>query len=167
MRIAINTLSSVAYGAVSYLKNFLPALAEIDKSNSYFILVTKQKYKEYSFEQKNFHFLICSFASGSVIIRLFWEQFVLPIHLNTLKIDMIYTANNLGIILTRKKVIIALRNMDPLLYWNYQHPFKYRLRYWILNKLTRLSIKRADKIIAVSNYVKQYLIDISGQLNVI
>ena len=159
MKVAINTLSSMAYGAVSYLNNFLPALAKIDKTNDYFILVSKQKYNEYYFEQKNFHFLVCDFASKSLIKRFFWEQFILPFRLNSLKIDAIYTTNNLGIFLTRKKVIIALRNMDPLCYRNYQHPLKYRLRYWILNKLTKLSIKKASKIIAVSNYVKQHLIN--------
>ncbi|HJZ23418.1 MAG TPA: hypothetical protein VJ201_03100, partial [Candidatus Babeliales bacterium] len=77
MRIAINALSAVAGGGVTYLNKLFRHLSEIDNGNEYLIITTRKGKKVLKADYKNFQVLFFKFPSISPVFRLFWEQFYL------------------------------------------------------------------------------------------
>ncbi len=157
MKIALSLLSGTSYGGATYFNNLIPALAKIDKSNEYHIFLYKNNNLTERIKQNNFFFHACPDSVHSVYMRLFWEQFILPIDLKKRKIDIMFTAKNVNIILAPCKTIISIRNMEPLCYKNYENHWVLNFFSWLRKKFTLISINNADGIIAVSQFVKNYL----------
>src|SRR3989338_8728179 len=95
MRIAINA-HFLAYdktfrnaGVSNYLHNLIDNLSYIDKENQYYIFVHKDV-MEYGLKKENLVYNATSFNTTKPIVRIFWEQFVLPIELIRNKIDVFH-----------------------------------------------------------------------------
>lgn len=157
MRIAISTLSGVGYGGLTYFKNILPALAKVDKINEYVIFMREQRSNDFKIKQRNFHFVKWKNGWESQLSRFLLEQFILPFKLKKLEIDILFTAKNLNIFLSPVKTVIAIRNMEPLCYRQYKNDWKLDIISFIRNLLTGISMKKADRIIAVSEFTRKYL----------
>lgn len=157
MKIAMSLLSGISYGGVAYWRNLCPALARIDKINEYHIFVQKNHPLLHRVNQNNFIFHECNMNIKSAFMRLFWEQFILPFEIKKRKIDIMFTAKNANILFAPCKTIISIRNMEPLCYAWYKNYWKLNVFSRLRNILTKISIKKADKIIAVSKNTKNYL----------
>ncbi|MBN1975397.1 MAG: glycosyltransferase family 4 protein [Sedimentisphaerales bacterium] len=157
MKIAISTLSGISYGGRTYFNNLIPALAKVDKYNEYHIFTHEGSDLSETINQGNFFFHVYSSKLNSALTRLFREQLILPIELKINKIDIMFTAKNANIILAPCKTIISIRNMEPLCYKNYQNHWILNVFSWLRRNYTLISIKSADRIIAVSQSVKNYL----------
>lgn len=157
MRIAINTLAARGGGGSTFPKNLIAALAEEDKENEYFIFVTEQKEKEFKVKRDNFRFIVCPFASRSVGHRVFWEQTVLPFILKRNKIDVLYLPNSVDIFFAPVRSIITITNMGVFCYGRYPNSKILNIRILLLNKLSKLSLKSSDRVVAVSNFVRDYI----------
>ena len=171
MKIAITLLSGVGYGGITYFRNLIPALAKVDKVNEYHIFVHRNGALSFTINQENFHFHICTVDTRSRIVRLIWEQFVLPRQLEKKKVDVLFTAKNANIFLATCKTIISIRNMEPFHYKKYDNHWRLDIGSWARARITKASIKRADRIIAVSQSTGNYLLglfpEIGHKLNVI
>ncbi len=163
MKIAISTLSGAGYGGATYFKGLIPALANIDKENEYHFFIDGKSFLSGIVDQKNFIFHKCDVRFGSKIWRLFWEQFTFIKLLKSLNIDIVFTAKNVNLLFSPGKTIISIRNMEPFYYKTYKNNFILNLNSWLLYWLSTRSIKKANKIIAVSGFVKDY---IKGKFNV-
>jgi glycosyltransferase involved in cell wall biosynthesis len=157
MKIAISVLSGISYGGLTYFKNFIPALAKVDKTNEYHIFVQKGNSLSSMINQANFLFHECQFNTQSGFMRHFWEQLIFPAELRKRKIDIIFTAKNANILLAPCKTVISIQNMEPLCYNRYKNDWRLDVFSMLRGILTRISIKRADRVIAVSQYTKEYL----------
>lgn len=157
MRIAITGLSAVKYGAVVYLKNLLHYLAMADRVNEYHICVRKDYPSDLMVRQSNFIYQKCPLYTKFVPLRFFWEQLVLPVKSRVNRIDVIYTAKNINILLADCKTIIAIKNMEPFRYKNYTNQWILNMASWARKLLTIVSIKKANKVIVASNAAKAYL----------
>lgn len=153
----MSLLSGVSYGGITYCMNLIPALAKTDKINEYHIFVQKGHPLSRLIHQDNFIFHEWSLSTSSAFIRLIWEQFIFPWKIKMMGIDIVFTAKNANILFAPCKTIISLRNMEPLCYRQYNNHWKLNLFSWLRGILTKISIKKADKIIAVSNSTKKYL----------
>ena len=171
MKIALSLLSGVSYGGTTYFRNLIPALAKTDRINEYHIFVQKGNSLFRNINQDNFVFHECSSCTHSAFIRLIWEQFILPKELKKRKIDIMFTAKNANILFAGCKTIVSVRNMEPLCYKNYKNHWMLNVFSWLRKELTRISIKKADRIIAVSESTRKYLErfspDVSKKIDVI
>jgi glycosyltransferase involved in cell wall biosynthesis len=157
MKVAMSLLSGVSYGGVTYFSNLIPNLAETDKVNEYHIYVHQNDSLQSKIRQDNFIFHECPSYVDSALIRFLWEQFFIPFELKRRKIDVLFTAKNGNIFLAPCRTIIAIRNMEPLAYENFENDRLLDFFSWMRKRLTILSIKKADGIIAVSQSVKKYM----------
>ena len=78
MKIAINTTSAVAGGGVTYIKNLLTYLSKINTNHQYLILTTLKGKDVFYFQHPNFTFLSFRMASRNPLLRILWEQLILP-----------------------------------------------------------------------------------------
>ncbi|OHB36340.1 MAG: hypothetical protein A2Y09_04075 [Planctomycetes bacterium GWA2_39_15] len=156
MRIAINALSAVAGGGVTYLNKLFRHLSEIDNGNEYLIITTRKGKKVLKADYKNFQVLFFKFPSISPVFRLFWEQFYLWYILKKNKINVLYSPANIGLIFFQFPTVVMIQTVAPF------HPemirkqnIYYRLKFNILKVLTTSSVRRAKKVIFISNKARK------------
>ncbi len=159
MKIAMTLLSGVGYGGLTYFNNLVPALAAADQENEYHLFVPMAHPLVRETRQKNFIFHERIGNNRSAIKRLLWEQLVLPRELKKYKIDILFTAKNLNVFLARCKTVISIRNMEPLVYRVYDNDWKLSILLWLKWQLTKWSVHKASQVVAVSQAVKDRLIE--------
>lgn len=166
MTIYVNTLpvSEKSSGIRTFLLELLYAFSESNNPNFYYCLVccanNKDLFKEF-YNNKKFSILEVDVDNSSPIKRIFFEQFKLnkilsdkknSILLNICNIAM-FNCNMPQVIIIQKHVgIKALRKTLPK---KYKHISLMHLIYYDL--LLERSIKYADKTIAISNYMVDFL----------
>jgi len=157
IKIAISLLSGVGYGSVTYFQNLIPALAEVDKNNEYHIFIQRDNPLLKLINQENFIFHRFLLNARFSFIRHFWEQIIMPIELKKLKIDIMFTAKNANILLAPCKTVTSIRNMEPLCYRKYKNDWKLNFFSYFRYLITKISVKKAHRIVAVSGFVKSCL----------
>ena len=162
MRIAINTLTvnrRECGGGEIYLYYLLHSLAENDKKNQYFVLVSSANKDRFTINQGNFTQVLCPIGGLNRPKRILWEQVFLPQMLKKLGIDVFHSPNNISPISVPCKSVVTIHIMiNFIMPWEFKPVF----RRWYTNVLMRLSAKRADKIVSVSGYLKKEITDFLG-----
>lgn len=158
MRIAINALSAVAGGGVTYLNQLFKHLSVIDKENEYLVITTKKGKKVLYADYKNFSVLSFKIPSLSIVTRLLWEQLCLWYILKKYKADVLYSPANIGLIFYPFPTIIMIQTVAPFdKAMIKRQNIYYRLKFNLLRILTNLSVRKARKVIFITNKAKREL----------
>lgn len=158
MRIAINALSAVAGGGVTYLNQLFKHLSVIDRNNEYLVITTKKGKKVLYADYKNFCVLSFKIPSISIITRLLWEQVCLWYILKKYKADVLYSPANIGLIFQSFPTIVMIQTVAPFDYEMIKKQnLYYRLKFNLLRILTSLSIKKARNVIFISDKARKEL----------
>ena len=156
MRIAINALSAVAGGGVTYLNQLFKHLSAIDRENEYLVITTKKGKKVLYADYKNFCVLSFKIPSLSIVTRLLWEQLYLWYILKVYKADVLYSPANIGLIFQSFPTIVMIQTVAPFDYEMIKKQnIYYRLKFNLLRILTSLSIRKARNVIFISNKAKK------------
>ncbi|MGO8814529.1 MAG: glycosyltransferase family 4 protein [Terriglobia bacterium] len=157
MNIAILGLTATSYGSHTYLKNFLPHLAELDRSNHYELFLPEANVRELDVRQSNFRIHVHRWPPKSGTLRVLWEQLVLPWILRARGVDAVYTTHSMAILLSPLPSIIIMQNVEP--FFQFPNPPHLRVRLWLLRKMMEFSLRRSPKIIAISDWEKEFLVE--------
>jgi len=137
MRIGIDTLqlsNNSFSGIENYVRNLLPELEKLRPGVELF-----------------------EYKGRLVINRSFTRHFILPFYLNSQHLDVVHFPDHiLPLLPINAKKIITVHDLAFIRHPEYYNPSKR----WYKQLLTPFSLKRADKIIAVSEYTKSELIQI-------
>ena len=93
MRIGVNALYLIPGGVGGteiYLRSLLPAIAEIDAENEYFIFTNRETGPDLVPKHANFTHVPQAVAARSRPARILWEQTVLPISALRLRLDVMF-----------------------------------------------------------------------------
>ncbi|MGD1155340.1 MAG: glycosyltransferase family 1 protein [Terriglobia bacterium] len=159
MKIAILGFTATSYGRLTYLKNFLPQMAQLDASNLYEVFLPAERASDLEVRQPNFRIHLSRIVPRSGALRVLWEQLVLPWILWSKRTDAVYTAHNMAILLSPIPSIIAIQNVEPFFANKFPNALRLRPRLWLLRFLTVLSLHRSRKIIAVSEWERDFLVE--------
>jgi len=159
MKIAILGYTATSYGSLTYLKNFLPHLAQLDRSNQYEVFIPAQRADDLDVHQENFRFHRGGMVTRSGWLRVGWEQLVLPWILWSRRIAAVYTTHNMAILLSPIPSIILIQNVEPFFAGEFPNAPWLRPRLWLLRWLTGLSIQKSHKIIAISEWEKDLMVE--------
>ena len=165
MKIAMSLLSGVGYGSLTYFRGLIPALAKIDKVNEYHLFIPQNSPLVACARQDNFFFHECLKNNKSALMRFLWEQLRLPKELKKRRIDIMFTAKNITILFAPCKTVIAIQNIQPLCYTRYRNHWRINVLAWLRGALTKVSIRTADRVIAVSQSTKQHIEHFSPHVN--
>lgn len=158
MKVGILALSAKAYGGDTYFRSSLPWLDRLGGDGEYYVFTRDNRYSSLPLTFGRVRLVDCGTHIGdSPLRRLVWEQAVLPRLVREAKADVLYTANNLGVLAAPCPNVIAIRNMEPLAAGVAGLPVRLRTRLRLLRALTKVSIRRAARIIAVSGFVRDFL----------
>lgn len=150
MRIGINTLAINREdfgGGEKYVYFLLQHLAKFDQENEYYLFVSPQNKDKLTIEQKNFTTVICSVNSNSRDKRILFEQCILPKILKKHSIDVFHSPNNILPIRIPCRSVITIQYMFSFMMPKDYSPF---YRRWYFNTLMKVSARKANKVISVS-----------------
>ncbi|MDO8648793.1 MAG: glycosyltransferase family 1 protein [Candidatus Peregrinibacteria bacterium] len=159
MRIALTLLSGIGYGGATYFRNLLPTLAAIDQRNEYHCFVPDRHPLIASLRVSNVHFHEVVRERTSALERFRFEQLALPRELRRLRIDLLYTAKNVAVFRAPCPQIIAIRNMEPFMYREFENTWLLDVQSRVKWELTKRSIVRAAGIVAVSQAVRDAVVE--------
>lgn len=156
MNIAILGLTATSYGSLTYLKNLLPRLARLDRSSHYEVFLPRRHDPKLDIRQANFRTHTPA-APQSGTLRVLWEQLVLPSILRSRRVDAVFTTQNLALLLGPAPNIILIQNVEP--FFEFPNPLHLRMRLWLLRTITEISLRRSHRIIAISDWEKEFLVE--------
>jgi len=161
MKIAVDLTSipNQKTGMGRYAVGLISALGNFDKKNEYWLFVKKYQAKDFSVEKDNFHIVLCNNILNIRILRILWEQFVLPFMLYKNKIDILHSIHYTTSFFAPCKQVVTFPDMTFFLFPE-KHIFIKRL---FFRAMILFSVKKAKKIIAISESTKK---DIQKILNV-
>ena len=164
MKIAIDIrpIGQQRTGDEVYTLNLIQNLMKIDSDNFYFLLTnTRDKEKIKKIEEKIFKGVDKNFYKNYKIIsitpasKFLWTFFLLPIWIFRNKIDILHVQYIVPLILSKKtKLITTIHDVSFCAY----PEFIKKSDLFFLKILIPFSLKRADKIIAVSKFTKKEII---------
>jgi len=159
MRIAIDArMGHTRVGMGVYVRGLISHLGEIDRENEYFIIVHKHKNADFVPVQENFAVWETSISYENHFTRDLWEQAYLPLKLHKAKIDVYHGLNYVLPILGDTGMVLTAYDMISFATPEWYKPIS-RFR---VQRLLKMSAKRAHKIITGSENSKRDIIKILG-----
>lgn len=157
MRIAINALSAKTGGGVIYLNRLIYYLREIDNQDEYYIFVTRDNHgKIIAFKDPRFHVIQVSIRS--LLHRLLYEQFALPISVKRFNIDIVYAPAEIAPLMAPCPVVLGIQNSNIYYSVAIKRSIIEKFRLWILRYLAKVSSQKANRIIFVSNTARKDIV---------
>jgi len=157
--IAINGLflNKENTGGGRYLTDLINGLRPYSKNFNFFLFLKNRAIQQFN-ASPDFHYINCGIIPTLRLYRIFWENLFLPKILETKKIDL-YHATAFALPAKIKcKTVITIFDMTF-----FRMPDVHQKRkVFYFKKMIPLALKKADKIIAISNQTKNDIIDLGG-----
>jgi glycosyltransferase involved in cell wall biosynthesis len=88
-----------------------------------------------------------------------WEQLIFPWILRKQDVDVVYTTQNMAILLSPTPSIIIVQNVEPFFAGQFPNPLHLRARLWLIRMMSEFSLRRSHGIIAISDWEKDFLVE--------
>jgi len=156
--ILVNCVSAGSGGALTYLQNLVPKLIKMFENdvNHNVCLLIKNDQRKLIDDCLEDYVIYAPNLGGYK--RFIWEYMNLPKIINHRNIDLVFTPYQIARVFKNIKNIVMFRNMEPFTFHKYKNSFGNWLRNHILKIKTINTIKNADKVVAVSDYVKEVIL---------
>lgn len=155
MRIGIDArfYGAIGKGLGRYTQKLIENLQKTDTQNEYYIFLREENFDEFQPKNKNFQKVLADYQWYS-----FPEQINMPKLLNKYKLDLVHFPHFNVPIFYRKKFIVTIHDLIlvrfPTIRGTTLNPLFYWLKFLAYKIVINSAIKRAKKIIAVSQFTK-------------
>ena len=159
MNIGINAsaLSAQKGGASFYILNIIKALAQVDSDNGYFIFTTTTAKDQFQGLPPKIKIIPC--APSKTIIRLLWEQTLLPLVVcKKHKISLLFSPNYTAPVF--HPGLSSVVTVHDLSFFPLPECYPRSRRFF--RQIIRLSVKFSDRVIAVSRFTKEDILRYIG-----
>lgn len=141
-------------GIGRYTKELIDHLEQIDAKNQYVVFLRRENWEDYVPRNSNFKKVLAPYKWYG------WkEQIMMPIKIQREKIDLMHFPHFNMPLLYRGKFVITLHDLILIKFPSKKStklPSVYfKLKYLMYKKIIRSAVRKASKIIAPSEYVKQ------------
>jgi len=160
MKILINVLSAKEGGGLIYLENLIDSLEKIVKKDEMYVLIGKYNFNNlYKKKFENTYFIKTNVTN--TIHRLLYEQFIIPIIVKKKKINILYSPAEIISFFAPCYKVLGVQNSNIYYDIFVKRTIKERLRYILLKFLAKISMKKSDKIITVSEEFKRQILKVN------
>lgn len=150
-----------AKGLGRYTQQLLSELAKLDRQNDYLVFLRAEDFADFQPPGPRFKKVLANYRWYSL-----GEQLLFPLALYRHKIDLMHFTHFNAPVLYARPYVITIHDLILRRFGTARGWFWGRARYWLKNlgyeAVIRIIVRRAKKIIAVSEYVKQDIIDSFG-----
>ncbi|OHB91188.1 MAG: hypothetical protein A2Z57_02640, partial [Planctomycetes bacterium RIFCSPHIGHO2_12_39_6] len=117
-------------------------------NHQYLILTTLKGKDVFYFQHPNFTFLSFRMASRNPLLRILWEQLILPFILKKEGVDVLFSPGNICPLFSKLPNVIMVQNIEPFSDdLSRGRGLIQRIRLKLLKILTMISIKKAQRVI--------------------
>jgi glycosyltransferase involved in cell wall biosynthesis len=157
-------MSSVSGGAVSYVRNMAPLLEARFRESPEGHSLTFLAHADQRDVLKGVDETRIIWTSGKRPIgyrRVLWELANMGRIVRREGVDVLFNPYQIGCSVRGPKRVLVLQNMEPFLWrgGGYAYALRSQLRNYLLNWASRRSLRRADRVIAISQLVREHLIN--------
>lgn len=166
MKVAINTLivTQAGGGGKTFLTNLVAHLAEVDKSTTYYLILSPLNEGLFLGLGENFKRVMVPLSSRNRPLRELYLQFLVPYYMAKNKIDALLSYGNIGTLFPGCKQAVIVDGAQTLRSTRRRYApgtvSKSRAIYYDL--MSPLSLRHATKVITVSRFMKQELVEEGG-----
>jgi len=160
MRIGIDArfLGPLGKGLGRYTQKLVTHLEKIDQQNQYFIFLRKDNWNDYYPTNDNFKKVLADYQWYT------WqEQLQMPKTLNKYKLDLVHFPHFNVPLGYRGNFVTTVHDLILIQFPTKRAttlgPLLYKLKYFGYQKVIKHAVKKAQKVITVSNYTKKQLIN--------
>lgn len=152
MRIAIDckAFKNGTTGIARYLRSIMDCLQAIDQTNDYFLFECVAS--DYQVTNPRWKKILVPWRLPGVL----WQQFVLPGHLKNNRIDLLWAPEQICPVLCPKSISV-ITTVHDLASQHFPETSEWSVRL-IHNFLTKAVIRRSDRIITVSDFIRRDLV---------
>jgi len=156
----VNVVNAKSGGQMTYLVNLLSETASLHNYRFTFLvnMVANNYLKSNTVhipENVSIYAIPSDYSYGAT--SYIWQVFNLPRIIQEVKPDYVYAPTHIAYKVPGVKTILAMRNMAIPNFLKIDVPFRMRLNLFFKYFALRHSLRRADKVVAVSDYVKDFL----------
>ena len=148
---------SIGKGLGRYTQKLIENLEKIDNENQYVVFLRKENFDEYQPKNKNFQKVLADYQWYT-----FSEQLKMPTLLNKFKLDLMHFPHFNVPFFYRKKFIVTIHDLIllefPTVRGTTLNPLFYKIKFLSYRFIIWSAIKRAEKVITVSNFTKKELL---------
>lgn len=149
---------TIGKGLGRYTQKLIENLEKIDTENRYFVFLRKENFEEYQPKNSNFQKVLADYKWYTMS-----EQINMPRILKKHGLDLVHFPHFNVPIFYRKKFIITIHDLIlihfPTIRGTTLNPFYYWIKFLAYKVIIDSAIKRAKKIIAVSNFTKSDILN--------
>lgn len=149
-------------GLGRYIQKLIEYLEKIDQKNQYIIFLSKANWQNYQPKNLNFKKVLAKYRWYSLK-----EQIFMPWKIRQQKLDLIHFPNyNVPILssLFTKSLIVTIHDLVNTRFPNQKastlNPLLYKIKLWAYRLVIWLALKRAKKIITVSEFSKKEIVEL-------
>lgn len=154
MKVLVETTAHPGGGSLTYLNNLLEQFADTD--DRYTIVVPPERDALTDQDAPNIEFVETSFPVGNAALREVYRQIVLPLVLLRSDIDLLFSTGDVTSLFSPVPTVVIVHNLAP-----YARSFGLEVGRWrrirnaIHRTMTRLSVRRAARIVWVSRFMAE------------
>ncbi|HOW60313.1 MAG TPA: glycosyltransferase family 1 protein [Candidatus Moranbacteria bacterium] len=159
MKIGIDArfFGSIGKGLGRYTQKLIENLEKIDQENQYIVFLRKENFDEYQPKNENFRKILADYQWYT-----FTEQIKMPLLLNKFNLDLVHFPHFNVPFLYRKKFVVTIHDLILLQFPTFRgtalNPIFYKIKFWCYKFVIWSAIKKAKKVITVSNFTKKELL---------
>lgn len=156
MRVVIDTTAHPGGGAMTYLDRLLTRFVGGD--DEYIVIVPGGREALTRHEADNIRLVTTRFPVGNAALRELYRQLVLPLVLLRLDADVLHSTGDITSLFAPVPTVVTVHNLAP-----YAGDFGFevgrfrRIRNRIHRWMTRLSVRRATRVIWVSRFMSEHV----------
>jgi glycosyltransferase involved in cell wall biosynthesis len=162
LRIGVNALATTSYrgGSATYLVNLIKAISAIDKRNIYYIFTSPLNSGLFDGLGANIVKVVMPLKRDNYFLRILLEQLFIPLSIKKLKIDLLFSPNNIATIFPGCKQVLTMQL--PLLIKSVRKLYAPDEIGWFkkifFDFILPISLKRSNCVIAVSEDIKKRIL---------
>ncbi|EKE16070.1 MAG: glycosyl transferase, group 1 [uncultured bacterium] len=154
----------IGKGLGRYTQKLIENLEKIDRENEYFVFLRKENFEEYVPKSDNFKKVLADFRWYGIR-----EQIWMPLLLNRYALDIMHFPHFNVPLLYRRPIVVTIHDLIllhfPTLRGSALSPLLYRLKFWAYKLTISSAIRRARKVITVSEFTKKDILNHYGEEN--
>lgn len=162
MHVLFNALSTVTGGSVTYFSNILgPLAARFDASENHRLTVlVSPRIAEQIDRGIPVDFRVVNRVGLAGYRRIHWERRNLANYVGDADVHFVpYQIGQIGLV---ERTVLMLRNMEPFFHRKYKYQIGSYARNAALNVFSRKALRRADRVIAVSDFARDFAVNEVG-----
>ena len=166
MKIAVNAISMKSGGGITYLSNLLRALVEIDLNNQYLIIVPDRLSAPLPPSGPRCRIRFVKIPFQSTLLRILYEQIVIPCLVWKDRVDLLYSPADIASLIAPCPVVLGIQNPNLYTSLKLSWPIAYRIHFAFLRFMAVISLRRAKRIIVLTDSFRKDLaesVDLRGK----